>query len=80
MLVPGAHSNKNLKVNIILTLISIRKAGDVFSYKLRYSVGFWLVEMAISTNQKPAIYRTLYRNTGPGSAVIFSIVNMRKLR
>ena len=36
----------------------------VFSSKLRYIVGFWLVEMAISTNQKPTIYRTLYENTG----------------
>ena len=27
------------------------KPGPVFSYKLRYIVGFWLVEMAISTNQ-----------------------------
>ena len=34
-------------------------------YKLRYIVGFWLVEMAISTNQKPTIYRNLYENTGP---------------
>ena len=33
--------------------------GPVFSYKLRYVVGFWLVEMAIATNQKPAIYRNL---------------------
>ena len=32
-------------------------------YKLRYIVGFWLVEMAISTNQKPTIYRNLYENT-----------------
>ena len=32
----------------------------------RYIVGFWLVEMAISTNQKPTIYRNLYENTGPG--------------
>ena len=39
--------------------------GPVFSYKLRYIVGFWLVEMAISTNQKPMIYRNLYKNTGP---------------
>ena len=39
--------------------------GAVFSYKLRYIVGFWLVEMAISTNQKPTIYRNLYENTGP---------------
>ena len=42
-------------------------AGAVFSYKLRYIVGFWLVEMAISTNQKPTIYRNLYENTGPAS-------------
>ena len=41
-------------------------SGPVFSYKLRYIVGFWLVEMAISTNQKPMIYRNLYDNTGPG--------------
>ena len=41
--------------------------GPVFSYKLRYIVGFWLVEMAISTNQKPTIYRNLYENTGPGN-------------
>ena len=42
-------------------------SGPVFSYKLRYIVGFWLVEMAISTSQKPTIYRNLYENTGPGS-------------
>ena len=33
--------------------------GPVFSYKLRYIVGFRLVEMAISTNRKPTIYRNL---------------------
>ena len=38
-------------------------SGPVFSYKLRYIVGFGLVEMAISTNTKPAIYRNLYENT-----------------
>ena len=43
-------------------------SGAVFSYKLRYIVGFWLVEMAISTNQKPTIYRNLYENTGPEHA------------
>ena len=42
----------------------IRYPGPVFSYKLRYIVGFWLVEMAISNNQKPTIYRNLYENTG----------------
>ena len=31
----------------------------VFSYKLRYIVGFGLVEMAISTSPKPMIYRNL---------------------
>ena len=40
-------------------------SGAVFSYKLRYIVGFRLVEIAISTNQKPTIYRNLYENTGP---------------
>ena len=40
--------------------------GTVKRYKLRYIVGFGLVEMAISTNQKPTIYRNLYENTGPG--------------
>ena len=38
-------------------------SGAVFPYNLRYIVGFWLVEMAISTNQKPTIYRNLYDNT-----------------
>ena len=42
------------------------RSGPVFSYKLRYIVGFLLVEMAISTNQKPTIYRNLYENTAPG--------------
>ena len=41
------------------------KSGTLFSYKLRYIVGFGLVEMAISTKQKPTIYRNLYENTGP---------------
>ena len=46
--------------------ISSISSDAVFSYKLRYIVGFRLVEMAISTNQKPTIYRNLYENTGPG--------------
>ena len=37
----------------------------VFSDKSRYIVGFGLVEMAISTNPKLTIYRTLDENTGP---------------
>ena len=36
----------------------------VFSYKLRYIIGFGLVGIAISTNPKPTIYRNLYVNTG----------------
>ena len=48
-------------------------SGPVFSYKLRYIVGFWLVEMAISTNQKPTIYRNLYKNTGPDHHATWSI-------
>ena len=46
----------------------------VFSYKLRYIVGFWLVEMAISTNQKPTIYRNLYENTGAVESQIIHVV------
>ena len=35
-------------------------SGAIFSYKLRYIVGFGLVEMAISTNPKPTVYLNLY--------------------
>ena len=49
--------------------------GQVFSYKLRYIVGFGLVEMAISTNQKPTIYLNLYENTDP-ALVDFKIKNV----
>ena len=61
----GRHwglSERFLK-NIIV--FCLNQPGSVFSYKLRYIVGFWLAEMAISTNQKPTIYRNLYENTGP---------------
>ena len=54
-----------------------RAAGPVFSYKLRYIVGFCLVEMAIST-KTPTIYRNLYENTGPDlSSVYFACVAER---
>ena len=33
------------------SLVNAISPGAVFSYKLRYIVGFWLVEMAISTNK-----------------------------
>ena len=52
------------------------RPGPVFSYKLRYIVGFWLVEMAISTSQKPTIYRNLYENTGPGALRWLRLVNI----
>ena len=42
-----------------------QKGGVLFSYKLRYILGFKLVEMAISTNSKPTKYRNLYENTAP---------------
>ena len=51
--------------NSVLWNTSNNVPGPVFSYKLRYIVGLWLVEMAISTNQKPTIYRNLYENTVP---------------
>ena len=51
---------------------------DWFSYKLRYIVGFWLGEIAISTNPKPTIYRNLYENTGPGEH--FSKINKSYVR
>ena len=34
-------------------------------------VGFGLVEMAISINPKPTIYRNLYKNMGP---VVYLII------
>ena len=40
-------------VFVFLELVSL--------FKLRYNAGFWLVEMDISTNPKPAIYHNLYR-------------------
>ena len=46
-------------------LLPKKESGPVFLPKLRYIVGFWLVETAVSTNQKPTMYRSLYENTGP---------------
>ena len=44
--------------------------GPVFSYKLRDLAGFGLVEMVISTNTKPTIYRNVYEDTGPDQLLI----------
>ena len=49
----------------VFSFCSRGHSGSGFSYKLRYIVGFWLVEMTISTNQKRTIYRNLYENTAP---------------
>ena len=54
-----------MKFYRFLDVYQVTVPGPVFSYKLRYIVGFWLVEMAISTNQKSTIYRNLYENTAP---------------
>ena len=61
--------NGNLNYNVFFVRVVgslTRVSGAVLSYKVRYIVGFWLVEMAISTYQKPTIYRNLYDTTGPG--------------
>ena len=52
-------------INMIV-MCNTHTSGPVFLYKLRYIMGFGLVEMAILTNPKPTIYRNLYENTGPG--------------
>ena len=55
-------------VRVAPLVIYIQARIQVLSYKLRYIVGFCLIEMAISTNgnQKPTIYRNLYKNATPG--------------
>ena len=35
-----------------------------------YRIGFWLVDITISTDPKPTIYRNLYENTGPESLLV----------
>ena len=58
-------------LHLPLSLNHTKWQSGVFSYKLRYIVGFGLVEMDISTNPKPTIYRNLYENTGPGFGIRF---------
>ena len=53
-----------LKENFLESIVIYEKAPG--SNELQYIVGFGMVEMAISTNPKPTIYRNLYENTGPG--------------
>ena len=85
------YKNKYLCKNInlgskrvMLHLWSLRINAEtdtvsVFSYELRYIVGFELVEMTISTNPKSTIYRNLDENTGPaesatiGPHIVYSV-------
>ena len=50
-------------ITAIKSIDKWNRPGPLFSYKLRYIVGFGLVEMTISTNPKPTIYRNLYEKT-----------------
>ena len=56
------------------TQLHARRVRPVFSYKLRYIVGFGFVEMAISTNPKPTIYPNLYENTGWGQRFLLRAI------
>ena len=47
-------------------LLSDDELRALFSHKVRNIAGLGLVEMAISTNPKPAIHRNLYENRDQG--------------
>ena len=55
-------SKQVISITMITSLFSTMRCRPepVFSYKLRYMVGLWLIEMTISTNQKPTIYIVTY--------------------
>ena len=53
-------TNARLACKLHRAEVSSCCTGPVLSYNLRFIVGFWLFEIAISTNQKPTIYRNLY--------------------
>ena len=59
-----SKSNSGIWWKLTITVVSLCVSGSVSSYKLRYTVGFGLVEIAISTNPKLAIYCSSYENTG----------------
>ena len=61
-------------------LICPVNTGAVFLYKSRYILGFWLVETAISTNQKHMIYCNLDKNTDPDRSVSFSYNKVNNLQ
>ena len=64
--------NRDQRMGLRIIFISV---SPVLSYKSRYIVGFWLVEKAISTNQKPAIYN-LYENTAPELCSVYHEVHL----
>ena len=67
----------DLSINMsALEALSHLNRAALFSYKLRYIEGFWLVEMTILTNQKPTIYRNLYENTGPVAYCLSHLLNI----
>ena len=77
----ASHSNAHT-VNHFAVLRSpgfLKKRVPIFTYKLRYIVGFRLFKMAISTNPKPSIYHNLYEDTGPGEMMISVMPNELKL-
>ena len=59
-------------------MLSLFAVLPVLSYKLRYIVGFGLVEMAVWTRPKPTIYRNLYYNTGPDSICTLGLTENNK--
>ena len=68
----------------IFILLSWKGVHTAYSYepvcvsdKLGYIVGFWLLEMTISSNQKPTIYRNLDEDTEVGAIILlFSLVQI----
>ena len=64
---PICHSNE-------CQIGSFSFEATTFLYTLWYTVGFWLVQMTISTNPKPMIYRNLYENTDPAEVEFFEVV------
>ena len=59
----------------IHTCITAKKSSLLVGlYAHLLNIFFWLVEMAISTNQKPTIYRNLCENTGPDLQILLALV------
>ena len=50
----------------------VTRGRILVAYKLRYIVGFGLIEIDMSINQKHMIYHSLYENMGGGPRVVVS--------